>query len=301
MNFSERLADDSLAVFLLHGVVEAHANPVRNYNRKHIDRARFTAFLEDLAARGRALSMDEVLACCESGEPFPERSYAITFDDGFENNASVAAPVLRRMGIPAAFYVTTGFLELNGMSWIDRIETVIENAAPGRVRLPWDGRPWEFRGPGDRVKLLEEVRRVAKTDRTVDQDALAADLARQCGMQPVLSGSGPLDRKMSWEQARDLAADPLFIVAGHSHSHRTLAFLDDAGLEEEIGRSIDLLKERAGIASPHYCYPEGLAHCYDDRVVEALRRRGVRCSPTAIDGVNRRGSHPFHLKRIMVT
>lgn len=301
MRFSERLAADSLAVFLLHGVVEEHANAVRNYNRKHIDRARFTAFLEDLGARGTALSMDEVLEVCESGGAFPERSYAITFDDGFENNASVAAPVLRRMGIPATFYITTGFVDRNSMSWIDRIETVIENAASGQVRLPWDSRPWEFRGPEDRVRVLDEVRRVAKTDRSVDQDALAADLARQCGMDPVYFGDGPLDRKMSWRQARDLAADPLFIVGGHSHTHRTLAFLDDSELEREIGRSIDLLEEKAGIASPHYSYPEGLAHCYDDRVVEALRRRGIRCSPTAMDGVNRRGSHPFHLKRIMVT
>src|SRR5206468_10434678 len=30
---------------------------------------------------------------------------ALTFDDGYENNALIAAPILRRHGIPATFFV----------------------------------------------------------------------------------------------------------------------------------------------------------------------------------------------------
>jgi peptidoglycan/xylan/chitin deacetylase (PgdA/CDA1 family) len=40
----------------------------------------------------------------------PRRTVVITFDDGFEDNLSVAAPLLRERRLPATVFVTTGFL-----------------------------------------------------------------------------------------------------------------------------------------------------------------------------------------------
>jgi peptidoglycan/xylan/chitin deacetylase (PgdA/CDA1 family) len=299
--YSERLAPGACAIFLLHGVIERQVSPVRNYNRKHIERAYFRAFLEDLSARGRALSMDEVLERCLAGDPFPDHSFAITFDDGFENNHSVAAPVLEDLGIPAMFYVTTRFIDENGMSWIDRIEAVLENAPAGALQLPWEDEPRPYRGPADKIALLEEIRKVVKSDPRMDVDALADSLAAALGRAPAVSGDGPLDKKMSWAMVSELSRHPLFTVGGHSHTHRILSFLDAASLAGEIGGSLRLLRDKAGVRPEHYSYPEGLEHCYSEAVIGRLRAEGVRCSPTAIDGVNGRGSHPFHLKRIMVT
>ena len=92
----------------------------------------------------------------------------------------------------------------------------------------------------------------------------------------------------------------LMNIGGHSHTHAILSFLSPAALNNEINTSLRLLQDKAGVASTHYSYPEGLAHCYSDAVISELKKFGVQCCPTAIDGVNRPGIDPFHLNRIMV-
>src|SRR5262245_43246607 len=39
------------------------------------------------------------------GGQLPERPLAVTFDDGYANNAKLAAPILGRLGLPATFFI----------------------------------------------------------------------------------------------------------------------------------------------------------------------------------------------------
>lgn len=298
--YRQRLSPDGVAIFLLHGVVAGAPRPVRNYTRKHIPRDDFAGFLKGLKAAGRALSMDEVLAHLEAGEAFPPNAFAITFDDGFRNNLTVAAPVLADLDIPATFYVTTDFVASNRMSWIDRIEWAVEAVPSVALRLPWAEAVSRASAPAEKRALLDDVRRNVKSNHALDADALATDIQAQCGLPETWSSDDELDRKLDWAEVRELASDSRFIVAGHSHTHPILAFLDDRRLAAELDTSLALLAEKAGIGNVHYAYPEGLAHCYSDRVIEALKARGIRCSPTAEDGINDAATDPFRLRRIFV-
>jgi peptidoglycan/xylan/chitin deacetylase (PgdA/CDA1 family) len=44
-----------------------------------------------------------------SRKPLPPRTIVLTFDDGFADFYSAAAPVMRRLGFPATLFVTTGY------------------------------------------------------------------------------------------------------------------------------------------------------------------------------------------------
>ncbi|MBS0552216.1 MAG: polysaccharide deacetylase family protein, partial [Proteobacteria bacterium] len=63
---------------------------------------RFAAQMAFLKRCGyTVLSMDQVLACVRGQAPIPQRAVALTFDDGYENFAEHAWPILRKHGFPA--------------------------------------------------------------------------------------------------------------------------------------------------------------------------------------------------------
>ena len=64
------------------------------------------ACLAELGIRGAPLS--EVVSHAAEHGRWPERTLAITFDDGYENNLSTAAPILARHGFAATIYLITG-------------------------------------------------------------------------------------------------------------------------------------------------------------------------------------------------
>lgn len=45
---------------------------------------------------------------------------SITFDDGYLDNFEKAAPVLEQLGLPATFFVATGFIGTDNVAWWDR-------------------------------------------------------------------------------------------------------------------------------------------------------------------------------------
>lgn len=293
------LSDDHVAIYLFHGVIEKQRHEVRNYTRKHLELEHFLKLLKALKVNGSCISM-EMLACARTKGDLPRRPFVITFDDGFENNLTVAVPALKELGMAATFYVTTGFVDKNAMSWIDRIEHCVEYTPRAEVRVPWRVKPSRFFDAASKIAFLKDLRVHVKSDPKLDVECLICSIHRECGKQLVSESNDPLDQKLSWEQVRELASDRDFIVGGHSHSHSILSFLSEDALHAEIAESLSLLEDKAGVGADHYSYPEGLAHCYSPLVIDVLKSHGVRCCPTAIGGVNRAGDDLFHLKRIMV-
>ena len=68
------------------------------------------------------LSVSEVIEYLQSGNHFPPKSVAITFDDGFRNNFSFAFQELVRYGFKATFYLTTAYIGENSrFPWIQSL------------------------------------------------------------------------------------------------------------------------------------------------------------------------------------
>jgi peptidoglycan/xylan/chitin deacetylase (PgdA/CDA1 family) len=54
------------------------------------------------------VSLLEAVDCLRQGQPFPERAFVITFDDGYQTVYDEAFPVLQRHGMSATVFLTVG-------------------------------------------------------------------------------------------------------------------------------------------------------------------------------------------------
>ena len=80
---------------------------------------RFERHLAFLARRRcQVLPFEQFLEHLEQGTRLPRRVTLITFDDGYVETATIAAPLLRRFGFPSIVFVTPGQIGTSGfMSW----------------------------------------------------------------------------------------------------------------------------------------------------------------------------------------
>jgi hypothetical protein len=86
---------------------------------------------------------------------------------------------------------------------------------------------------------------------------------------------------VSWEQLREMAADPLVTIAAHSVTHpEDLRVLPDDKLEMEVFESKRILETQLGIPIRYFTYPAGK---YDARVADLVQKAGYQAALTMND------------------
>jgi peptidoglycan/xylan/chitin deacetylase (PgdA/CDA1 family) len=67
------------------------------------------------------IGLEQLRVSLRDGVPLPAHSLLITFDDGWQDNVSVALPILRRQGFPAAVFVAADILAQDTSWWWQEI------------------------------------------------------------------------------------------------------------------------------------------------------------------------------------
>lgn len=79
----------------------------------------------------------------------------------------------------------------------------------------------------------------------------------------IFVSTEPLDLNlpsyMSWQQLRELAADPLVTIGNHGHAHAHMAWLDPAEQRADIERAAARFREELGLSPSLFAYPYGEA------------------------------------------
>ncbi len=106
-----RLSGGELVAPCFHLVTEGPAPPHVRHLFRCPDVPSFKLDLDRLLKGRTPVSLQDLEKSAMDGRPLPPNSVFISFDDGMREMADIVAPVCRAKGVPATFFLTTGFLD----------------------------------------------------------------------------------------------------------------------------------------------------------------------------------------------
>lgn len=221
----------------------------------------------------------------------PPRALAITFDDGYADNAELAAPILQRLGLTATFFVSTGSLS-GGCMWNDRIIEAIRQFSGVRLDLTGIGHGVaDLTTPDARRQaiagLLNGIKHLAPAERLAAVDAVVATAGG--GTEPALM--------MNAAQVQSLIGLGMDVGA-HTVSHPILTRLDPASAKQEILQSKGHLEEILGQPVLLFAYPNGVPRQdYVAEHVQMVRDCGFAAAVSTAWGTATPSSDRFQLPR----
>ncbi|HEX4405715.1 MAG TPA: polysaccharide deacetylase family protein, partial [Polyangia bacterium] len=251
-------------ILMYHGVTRAPSRGLLNCEGKHVGVDRFVEQLRFLKRHRRVIPLDALVSGVVTGADM-RGAVAITFDDGYENNVTQAAPVLAELKMPATFFLATGYVDADRWMWVDKLEFVLNHTTCSALTLEGIGHV----GLEDKREALRVIKRFAKQQPQEILERLVAVVDEQCGV----SSEAPAGdhRFMTWAQARALKGSG-FEIGAHTVSHPMLSRVELAQAEREMVDSRAAIRRELGVCSEIFCYPNGKTSDYTPQIIACAAR-----------------------------
>lgn len=253
----------------------------------------FEAALKFLTTYYTPVCLEDVLADAH-GRNLPLRAVLVTFDDAYASVLEVAAPLCRRYGVPAVFFVNAAFLNNQRLAPDNLVCYVANkfgmqtiNAAVGTVRG----------GQIPRLLFVSEVFSSLFPSLTlVERETFLESLRRLAGITegPLAEESGLY---LTSEQLCSLASFN-FEIGNHTYSHVHCRRLSEAEFGQEIDRNKAELEAISGTKVRAFSQPYGSSKDLTCQLADHLARSGHEVAFLSESVANRRGAHRFHLDRV---
>lgn len=292
--------DHPCIILLYHRIIDDHSEylnkgPVVHHHIKH-----FKKEIPYLRGNYKILGMDEVVHHMKMDIGFEKPSLAITFDDGYLDNYTFAYSVLKKHGVVATIYLTTGLIETSESTWTDRIELSFLKTKEDYFSLPAI-----FGDNKVRIKTKKEKEQAnIKVSEALKlmSDGERRKLMRELFEVLKLDGSCVENQRsrlmLNWDEVQKMAKDGI-IIGSHSHTHPILSQMPLQDAKEEIFNSKKIIEENLGMRVKHFAFPNGREEDFSEELREYCREIGFESVASVVYGMNDTGeNNTLSLKRI---
>jgi peptidoglycan/xylan/chitin deacetylase (PgdA/CDA1 family) len=284
--FAPAGARSRLTVLIYHRVMAA-PDPLRPGEPTA---AEFEARMRWLKARFNAIPLADAVAGLKAGK-LPARPLAITFDDGYRDNHDLAAPILAKLGLPATFFVATGYLD-GGIMFNDAVIEAVRKARGDALDLGTAGLDtYSLQTLDDRRRAIAAILGTLKPRPPRERGELAERIAAAAG------ATLPRDLMMSSDQVAALHRSGM-TVGAHTATHPILARTDAATARNEIEAGRRCLETITGARVGLFAYPNGKPGAdYVAEHVAMVRELGFDGAVSTAWGAAAPGDDPYQIPR----
>jgi len=276
------------------------AFPILKYHRVNDDGDPFlpampTAVLDChlryIARTYRVLPLAEAVERARDGS-LPRNSLAITFDDGYRDNLTHAAPILARYGLPSTIFLATGYIGTGRIFWFDRLAVGFKTTTLESVTAPWGVR-FSLRNQAERLRALDEATNHVKT---LADDVLQREVGALLEALDVPERAMPTHLMLDWTEVRALTRLG-FNIGAHTVNHVLLSRVSLDRARDEIRDSRISIEARLGTTPATFAYPNGTSADYTRETLELVQKAGFACAVTTRFGVNTAETPVYELRR----
>jgi peptidoglycan/xylan/chitin deacetylase (PgdA/CDA1 family) len=237
----------------------------------------FAAHVDHLRRRGGVVPLTEIL------RPSRALQVAITFDDGYVDNLTCAAPLLADAGLPATYFITSG--RVGGQHfWWDRLALGLlgDHPRPSGVDVSVAGQNlWLSLDTRDArltslMFLHRRLRPLPPAELLSTVDAILHQL--QAPTPPENA------RTMTTAQLQALSLLPGADIGAHTRTHLQLRDQSRRLQEEEISGSVADLTAALGRPVTSFAYPFGSRSAVGDLAPRLTRQAGCLLACTTDPG-----------------
>jgi len=259
----------------------------------HIDD--FGEFIDILKQRFEPISMDILAKHLHSKKSLENDSFLITMDDGYENNLTLGAPILKKSQIRATLYIATGFIGTNKLLPMDMIDYALRQTQ--KVRFEWNyikGETLEIDTIEKRQIINNRIGEIIKYLPTYKLSNALSKLYESLDVDMLFSSNNMLD----WNQVKHLL-DYDIDIGSHGVSHTCMTTLKEEEATNEIHISKKEIIKNTGYNPIHFAFPNGTEKDFNDTLRNEAIRAGYKTIASVTRGINIPGiTNPYNINRV---
>lgn len=290
-----------IAVLMYHGVVrddEKHVPPWM------VTESQFRWQMTYLAQHHRVLPLSQLVESLLEGCPLPPHSVALTFDDGFRNNYTIAYPILKEFGFPATIFLVTGYLDTSQALWPDVLFQLIHRTKIEYLDLSDFGDGMHrLKAPRDRWIVFSEMIEYLKNLPVQEKNRRLREISRrlQVDLETIVRDEHDACALLRWSEIQAMASEGLISFGVHTDTHEILTRLPFDEARREIMVSKQKLEQRLGEPVRFFAYPNGRPGDFNEAIKRAVKEQGFVCAFASTGGLIDRPFDPFALERLGIS
>ncbi len=267
----------------------------------HLPVERFEEQVSLMAKHFRCVSLSTLIYEVKQGKIEPY-TIAITFDDGFYNNFSVAYPILKRHGTPATIFLSVDYVDTQKLLWPEILAIALMSTEMKKITL--DGLDLPLSSAREKADSYTALTRGFKGYTPTETSDRVDRILQLTGHNKNDLPHTPFFnhfRMLGWNEVHEMANSGLIDFGSHTLTHPRLARLPRAAAGAEIIESKQQLEQQLG-AARYFAYPYGgrpgdFTEEHRDIAVAA----GYEALFTAMHGTVTATSDAFDLRRVSVS